>query len=252
MKNHFYISYAGNKRQEVKTIYDTIDFTNIKTIVEPFAGTSAMSFYISTQQKNLNYVLNDNNEYLYDMFNIIRDDDALSKFENKINNEILPLIKNNKESYNKYLKENKNIYGWFIANKFYAIRSGMYPQNGAFKNIDIKQCPIYEFYKNNNITFTKLDGIEIYEKYKSNKNNLILIDPPYLEACNDFYADSKVNIYEYFYNNKIEKEKAHVYLILEDIWIIKLLFDGFMKCQYDKTYETTKKKTKHVIYYNKK
>ena len=72
MKNHFYISYAGNKRQEVKTIYDTIDFTNIKTIVEPFAGTSAMSFYISTQQKNLNYVLNDNNEYLYDMFNIIR------------------------------------------------------------------------------------------------------------------------------------------------------------------------------------
>ena len=146
-----------------------------------------MSFYISTQQKNLNYVLNDNNEYLYDMFNIIRDDDALSKFENKINNEILPLIKNNKESYNKYLKENKNIYGWFIANKFFKISPGIYPQNGVFKNIDIKQCPIYEFYKNNNITFTKLDGIEIYEKYKSNKNNLILIDPLYLKACNDLY-----------------------------------------------------------------
>ena len=63
----------------------------------------------------------------------------------------------------------------------------MYPQNGVFKNIDIKQCPIYEFYKNNNITFTKLDGIEIYEKYKSNKNNLILIDPLYLKACNDLY-----------------------------------------------------------------
>ena len=60
-------------------------------------------------------------------------------------------------------------------------------KKGAFKNIDIKQCPIYEFYKNNNITFTKLDGIEIYEKYKSNKNNLILIDPLYLKACNDFY-----------------------------------------------------------------
>ena len=157
------------------------------------------------------------------MFNIIRDDDALSKFENKINNEILPLIKSNKESYDKYLKENKNIYSWFIANKFYKIRPGLYPQNRACKNIDIKKCSIYEFYKNNNITFTKLDGIEIYEKYKSNKNNLILLDPPYLMACNDFYADSKANIYEYLYNNRIEKEKAHVYLILENVRIIKII-----------------------------
>ena len=29
MKNHFYISYAGNKRQEVKTIYEVkIEYTN--------------------------------------------------------------------------------------------------------------------------------------------------------------------------------------------------------------------------------
>ena len=72
-------------------------------------------------------------------------------------------------------------------------------------------------------------------------------------ACNDFYENSKVNIYEYFVYHKIGKEKAHIYLILEDVWIIKLLFkECIIKCQYDKKYEHSKKKTKHVIYYNKK
>ena len=49
MKNHFYMSYSGNKREEVENIYNLIDFNNIATIVEPFCGTCAMSYYISTK-----------------------------------------------------------------------------------------------------------------------------------------------------------------------------------------------------------
>jgi len=51
MKNHFFIAYSGNKREEVNTIHDYIKpklTPSITTIIEPFCGTSALSYYIST------------------------------------------------------------------------------------------------------------------------------------------------------------------------------------------------------------
>lgn len=252
MKNHFYISYAGNKRQEVEQIYNSIDFNDITTIIEPFTGTSAMSYYISLQRNGLKYILNDNNKYLKEMYNILKNDAKITQFENKINNDVIPNIQT-KENYLKYLKSNDNIYGWFIANKFHSIRPGLFPIDRPIKNIELKLYPIYNFYRNNDIEFYNLDGIEIYEKYKGNKNNLILLDPPYLSACNDFYLDSKVNVYEYLFNNPIENEKAQIVLILENMWIIKLLFKNIEnKFEYDKKYSNQKsRKTTHIIISNK-
>jgi hypothetical protein len=47
MQNHFYIAYFGNKRKEITGLYPYLDFTDINTIVEPNAGSCAISFYIS-------------------------------------------------------------------------------------------------------------------------------------------------------------------------------------------------------------
>jgi len=44
MKNHFIFSYSGNKRDEVKGIYDLLDLKNVETIIEPCCGTSAFSY----------------------------------------------------------------------------------------------------------------------------------------------------------------------------------------------------------------
>lgn len=60
MKSHFYMSYFGNKRMEVETIFNNLDFTNVTTVIEPFYGSCSMSYYISTQYSNIHYVLNDN------------------------------------------------------------------------------------------------------------------------------------------------------------------------------------------------
>ena len=60
MKSHFYIHYSGNKIKEMKDLYPYLDFTNITTIIEPYAGTCAVSYYISTQKQGLTYILNDN------------------------------------------------------------------------------------------------------------------------------------------------------------------------------------------------
>ena len=46
MRNHFIIPYIGNKREEVETIYNNIKnyIDDKKIIIEPFCGTSAVSY----------------------------------------------------------------------------------------------------------------------------------------------------------------------------------------------------------------
>ena len=67
MKNHFIIPYFGNKRMEVENLYNVIKdkLDEVDIIIEPFCGSSAMSYYISTQHpKKIKYILNDNNKKL--------------------------------------------------------------------------------------------------------------------------------------------------------------------------------------------
>jgi len=252
MKNHFYIAYMGNKREEVDNFYNRINLKGINTIIEPFCGSCALSFYIASQQpKKYKYVLNDNNKFLLEMYNIIIDDTKLNEFDEKIK-EIVKTIENNKENYNKICKDkDTNIISWFIANKFYAIRAGLFPLNKKIIYNSLKDYPIYEFFRNENITFTNDDALKTYNDYKDKKDALIIMDPPYLQTCNDFYLNKDVNIYEYLYNNDIKNEKARIYLILENMWIINLLFKrNKIIDEYSKTYQTSKKKTSHILITN--
>ena len=86
MKNHFLVSYSGNKRMEVERIYELLDFEGIDYIIEPFCGTSALSFFISTMLPNrFKYILNDIDKDLIDMYNLLKDKEATLNFELKIN-----------------------------------------------------------------------------------------------------------------------------------------------------------------------
>ena len=78
------------------------------------------------------------------------------------------------------------------------------------------------------------------------------MDPPYLSSFNTLYNSPDVNIYTYLYNNQIINEKAKIYLILENMWIIKLLFQKYKKLDvYEKLYQNTKRQTTHIIVVNK-
>ena len=120
------------------------------------------------------------------------------------------------------------------------------------KKIYIKDYPIYNFFKEANIVFSCGDSIKCYESYKDDKLNCIIMDPPYLMCCNDFYNEKDVNMYEYLCNNDINNENAFICLILEDIWIMRLLFSKikYNIIKYDKQYQTTHKKTIHMIIAN--
>lgn len=251
MKNHFYISYFGNKRNEVEQLYDNIDFNNINTIIEPYCGTGALSFYIASKHpKQYKYILNDNNRRLYEMFNMIKIINECNKFDNDIIR-TLEFIDGNEDNYYEIIKKN-DLIGWFIKHRFYNIRPGLFPTGKTMKFTTIKNYPIYNFFINEDITFLNNDALDVYNEYKNKDDVLIFLDPPYLGLCNDFYLNTDINIYEYLFNNNISKEKAKIYLILENNWIIKLLFkNNNILLEYDKKYQTTKKNTSHIIIYNK-
>lgn len=247
--NHFYIPYAGNKRNEFKEFYNNINLENINTIIEPFAGTHAISYFLWEKHPNLKFILNDITPHFKEMYEIYKDEKKIDEF-NEISTNLIKSFKNDK---NKYLEvvNAPTIYAWFIGQKIYNIRPKLYPLTKKYKEeIDLRKYPIYNFYKNANIEFYNEDGINIYEKYKNDESTLLFLDPPYLQSYNDFYEknNKRINIYEYLYNNNINNEKANIFLMLEDIWINRLLFkNNHIFEKYKKMYAPKQKITNHIL-----
>jgi site-specific DNA-adenine methylase len=254
-KNHFFIPYFGNKRTEVEALYNEVKdkLDDIETIIEPFCGTSAFSYYLSLKHPGkFKYILNDNNEHLIKLYETAKQPEELENLITTLKDFSTDLTK---EKYNNIVKDDK-FENWIYKNKHYNIRPGLYPSgdrpisNHFFD--DMKKTPIINFLRNEDITFINGDGIDLINQYKDDDKSLIFLDPPYMMATNDYYIDSKINVYEYLFNNKISEMNALVLLCLEDIWIIKMLFNNFIKFTYNKKYGCNqKKKTTHVIISNR-
>jgi hypothetical protein len=263
MKNHYFTSYAGNKRKEIKDILPFINLDaspNITTIIEPFAGSAAMSYYISTIYPNkFKYILNDNDKINYDLFNISRDTERTEDFNNNIN-KIIDEFNTYTDDVNRKIFYNsismKTLEGYIFKQKYYSIRNGLYPMISKVNKIKpykLQDFPVYDFYNNENIVYENIDGIEFINKYNESDDKIFLLDPPYLACCNDFYNNKDVNIYEWVFNNKalLLNSGNKILFILENMWIIKLLLQDFkILFEYDKSYELSKKKTTHIVYSN--
>lgn len=248
--NHFIYCYAGNKRNEYKYFKDYIKLEGVKNIIEPFCGSSAISFNIWLENKDkYNYYLNDNSEKLYNVYKLIKEEDPeiILKKINDIKNKI-----KNKEDYCNLYKSNYDVYEYIVLVKRSSFRFGIYKEdtksNYKFSKL---QLLFFEFIKSPNVFISNNDWSIPFNIFKDDKESLIFLDPPYLSLCNDFYQNKTTNIYEYLYYNNISNFKSHIYLILENIWIIKLLFKhNNLLYSYDKIYEVSKKKTEHIIIYN--
>jgi site-specific DNA-adenine methylase len=127
MKNHFLFSYTGNKRNETKNFLDIVKLDNIENIIEPFCGSSALSYSIWLENKDgkaLNYYLNDTDERLIQVYNIMKNE-TIEHIEEKIN-DIIKTI-NNKEEWNQNLKSDHDIYHFIFFKKYSAMsRYGFY------------------------------------------------------------------------------------------------------------------------------
>lgn len=260
MRNHYFIPYFGNKRNEIKDILPYIKIDNIATVLEPFAGSAAMSYYISTQYPNkFKYILNDNNKTNYDLFIVSRDAERTQEFNDNMNKLI--------DEFNTYTDDVsrkafyitidiKTLEGEVFKLKYFSIRQGLYPAINKINKIKpykLQDFPIYDFYNNEDVIYENMDGVEFINKYNDGDDKVFLLDPPYLMSCNDFYKNSDCNIYEWILNNEslLLDSKNKFILTLENVWIVKLLLKRFnILYEYDKVYQARKKKTTHIIYEN--
>ena len=248
MKNHFFYSYFGNKREEVETIYKNINLDNIDTIIEPFCGSCAFSFFISTLHPNkYKYVINDNDKNLTELLKIAQDKIKFDEFAQELE-EVLKDI--NKDKYLSIIKSG-SLLGYVLGNYCYNIRPRMFPL-GKIKSIKgFISAPIIKFLRTEDITILNNDALDVVKNYMNIETSLIFLDPPYMISNNSHYSDAKLNIYEFLYENSIDNFKSTIVLVLELNWIIKLLLGKHIKFTYAKKYQTTKKQTTHCIISNK-
>lgn len=241
--NHFFLPWYGNKRTECKTIYDNLNLDGIETIVEPFCGTSAISYYISTLHPlKYTYYLNDNNPLLIQLYEISKNEEKFNQLICDLNE--LRTVISNKIKYDEL--DIKTFIGWVYKNKIYSIRPGLYPllrDRGPDIFNKMLYMPILNFLRTEKIIFTCECGIKILNNFKDNSKALVFLDPPYLQACNDFYSNSDTSIYEYLFKNPILEYKCKIYLCLELNWIIKMLFEKYEIIEYGKRYTGSKKKS---------
>lgn len=244
------MSYPGNKRNEVQDVVNALNFDKTTTIVEPYCGTAAFSWYVSTLYPGrFKYILNDNSAELIELYEILKDDERLETLIETMK----AYNKNMTQEKYKAIKEEKTFESWFYTNSCYGYRPGMYPLDRSLKDFDkIRDAPIIKFLKNEDVRITRDDGVAVYEHYKTDPCAMIFMDPPYIASCNAYYTDAHANIYEHLFNHSIAEEAACVVLVLENIWIIKLLFkDVGTQITKSKEYGISKKKTEHVTIVNK-
>lgn len=247
--NHFIISYAGNKRSEFSEIKKKILLTNIKYIVEPFAGTSAFSYFLSLEYpKEFTYILNDNNKHLMELYLVMKDEDKLKDFEKEFN-----LFVSNDLTKEKYLKRllTDDMFSFVLKNKIFKIRPGLFPLNYKPKEHNFNNIPIINFLRTEKVEFYNIDAIEIIKKYNK-PDCFIFLDPPYIFSCNDNYSDvGDINVYEYLHNNKITLFNSKIMMCINSMWISEMLFKDNIKSRYSKNYSGHhKKNAEHIIITN--
>ena len=277
-KNHFLYPYCGNKRSESIDLLKIVSLDGIKNIIEPFCGSSSISYSIYVKNKelikdnNINFYLNDNDPQTCAIYDLLKNK-SIEEIENNMNSLINRV--NNKEEfktvyseYKKTLNEHKkgdytkiDSYKYIFVCKYGFLslatfsEAKYYRKDGSkplFKVTD-EQKEFINFIKSDNVYFSYGDWYKLFEKYKDDENSLMFFDPPYLQSCNSYYDDlncKSQNVYEYFYNNDISTFKSKLYFILEKNWIIMLLFGKKIIYEYNKQYKISKKNTIHIVISN--
>jgi site-specific DNA-adenine methylase len=230
----------GNKQNEIKYFKSLLPTENIENIVEPFGGSFAVIRNIYNDDK-YNKFVNDTDLNLYYIYTHpteykdfkIQMNNIAKTFLNENNNvkfdEFIVYI-NSLTDLNTYLLE--------FWKKEKIIRSRCVK---TFKNEQLYDDHLLLTKK---INFSCDDWLDVVNRHSKNEKTFIFLDPPYLFSDNTCYmqqyrktnediSDIPVKILDIFKN--IET-KAKIMLVINDLKILRSLFNGYVKFEYIKKY----------------
>jgi site-specific DNA-adenine methylase len=265
------LPYIGSKRTDIKFYESKMpNPENIDISVELFGGSGYNSLYLFSKNDKIKSIINDNDEKLINFFNETKKTpDAVI---NGFNSLVEP--RPSKEEFHKLKDEYNNNKGdnlrrailYLFYSKFQGYRKGLYPPEkrkiGTIKKDNYKT--FFEWLKNTE--FTLKDYSELYNEIKQDKSKnkyFIFLDPPYFDSFNQYYLMYQ----DKFTGEKIIKDNTGMYieilkylkenkkntmLIINKNCITEFIYKDYIKAEYDKTYQITKNKTKHLIINNYK
>jgi site-specific DNA-adenine methylase len=259
MLQQFIINYYGTKFKESKEL-NNLDFSNYKTIIEPFGGSFGFSRYLYEIKglKNLKYIIYDNDKELIDFYNYIKElilnneiqlfIDEYNKHIEILNKEfslfnITNLIKDKKILQKKptlnyvNLIENKQMKFMLIKNIYNIISSANYKKNLSF----------LEMFKNTDFIYNNFNKNELLKYDK--ESTLIYLDPPYLLKFNNSYKDCS-NMEFFFETIEYTLINYNSIFIHSYNFLIHKIFEKYEKLRYNKKYGFTRNQLIHVVYMN--
>jgi site-specific DNA-adenine methylase len=253
MKETILFGRLGNKQQDIQYFKQYLPI-NVKTIVEPFGGTFAVTriFYNDDKYKK---IVNDTDEQIFEIY---KNPEKYNKLKVKLND--IALNNKNEKGQVDFIKFNKavdtdktimkdSMFNYWIKERVirgYNIKTLKNPDSSEMVKIMKK------------INFKNDDYLKVINKFKTNKDTFIFIDPPYLFSDNGQYAsqadkegqDMTDMIIHLLNIMNDTKTKAKIMLIINDLKIIRMLYGKLVKGSYEKIYQMSKKKDKHLIIMN--
>ena len=256
--------YTGSKKNEIKNFIDYVpDNIENYTIVEPFGGSGAFSYYLMNQYDKINIHLNDLDKNTFNMYKMIVDnkiDEFVDTISLILNTLPEPESAKQVEMIMNVLKKIDTVETNYIVRiiqyrpKSKTIRTGMIEKlkkQIVNKNMTIQKLTIPE---NTKIKLSNDDYKKVLELYKDDQNAFIFLDPPYLSDrnnINDIYDILSFSDEDFLYiRDYLKTAKCKIMIVVLNSVFMRFAFENHIKYKYDKIYQLCKKKVEHLVITN--
>jgi len=249
IRNHFYYSYVGSKNSEIPQFAAWLPTDQSTAIVEPFAGSAAVSYHLWTLGHR-NIHISDRDPFLVELWRRVKDDDERRRLIDEATAAVAAI--NSKAEYDEF-KKTKTFISELVGVTWYHFRQHMAPLKFTNKpNFEeLFNRPYTRFMQD--ITPIASDFVAACERWRNDPNAFIFIDPPYVNEDNNFYHnDGSIFDLEAMYTYLLDlmHSPCKVLIIVSDKLLMRLLFKDYIKGMYAKTYALSRKKCNHMIIAN--
>lgn len=264
----FFFSYFGHKFLETKELIKYCDFSKIKTICEPFAGACGFSLYCILKEKmiNMKYIFNDIDKQLIDFLKDVKKGNLKSYIE-YYNNNIEKFHNDHKLWLEFTRKKDYTLYEYFLfrrATRGAGMLEGYNKKDGGkCKKLNYDDyIELENIFKSKNVTLFNMDYKLFINKYKNKPDVLLYLDPPYFSSFNSIYKSYSgsetnndktiIDNTEMYINilNLLKTSKCKILYSINGNAITKFIYNEYIKKEVSKLYQSTKKKTTHLIISN--